>query len=552
MTRGGEKFAIKLLFAVFLLAIDCCLFCSDKAFAAQNNLVINEIFPSPSSGEKEWVEIYNYGELPLDLSKFQLKDGAGTAKDLSSTERFIEAGEYYVFEINSGWLNNSGEIIYLVERSSQTILDRVAYGDWDKETLPDVYLFSPDNNAPVATSGKSISRIPNGTDTNIDKNDFRPVASSPGNENVMPVFSKDIKINEIVPTPADGAINEYVELINLGGETIDLCGWVLDDIEGGSSPYLIADGISIAPFGYVTFYNWQSGITLNDSGDSARLYDPNGEERDKVEFIKGNRGQSYSSIDGLWRWTTTLTPSSSNILTLEPESINEDPPNTVITIKQARGSQIGSTVLIEGYVTAAPGILGKQIFYIQDLSGGVQVYNYWAKFPLLKTGQFVRVLGEMAANAGEIRLKTISELDIIVLQEVQDQDPQRVSLYDLNDDLVGTYIKIQGTVKSTSGENFVVSGSPEIAVSIRKSTKIDKPKMAKGDKVEISGILSVYNSKYRILPFDVEGVKILSSGVLPLTGFNKEAKWNLFQRVRSKPRFLYANLPRRFQLAIPY
>jgi DNA/RNA endonuclease YhcR with UshA esterase domain len=554
MKRGGGKLNRYISFVYYpLVAIFLIFSFSGRAEAQEpTSLLINEISPSPESGEKEWVELYNAGIVSLDVSLYQLKDGATGAKDISLTETIIEAGEYYLFEINSGWLNNAGDIIYLVEKSNQYIVDRVSYGNWENEAIVDKYPLNPDDNAPMPNAGQSISRIPNGTDTNIDKSDFRIVASSPGSENIMPEYSHDIKINEVVPTPVDGINNEYIELTNCGQEVVDLEGWVLDDIEGGSSPYIILEGVSLAPSRLIIFYNWQTGISLNDLGDSIRLINPNGEIVSEIKYEKSKRGESFSLIGSLWHWTTTLTPALINVLSLNPEDNGDDPSNELIGIREAKNKEVGSTVLIQGYITVLPGVLGKQFFYLQDSGCGIQIYNYWAKFPVLQTGQLVRVLGEIAMNGGEIRVKTVSESDIITIDEIAIQESKSISLYELNSDLVGSVITIQGTVKTTSGATFVVSGSPEITVSIRESTNIHKPKMRKGDKVQISGVLSTYNNQFRILPFNVEGVKILSSGVLPVTGqSNKDSKWNLFQRVQSKLKNSYANLPRRFQVEIP-
>lgn len=536
---------------VVLLAFIAVIFCDLNPIKAEetNKLLINEIYPSPLDGGYEWVEIYNSSEDVVDLSKYQLKDGGVAAKKIIGN---IEANGYYIFEISSGWLNNSGDILYLIEIDTNNIIDRLAYGNWDKEVLVDIYAFNSKENAPNPSAGESISRIPNGHDSNVDKDDFRVVTISKGSENILPKYSDHIIINEIVPAPTDGSANEYIEIFNTGEDIVELSGWFLDDIDGGSSPYKIPEGVSIAPFGFVLFYNYQSEIILNDDGDSVRLTDPNGDIKDTVSYSNSKRGHSYSLIEQIWQWSITLTPMATNILSFEPTEDEENQTGVVIGIKEAKSKEVGSVVLVEGYVTVLPGVLGKQYLYIQDENCGIQIYNYWAKFPTFTVGQLVRVLGEIAVSAGEVRIKTVSELDLIILDEIIRQDPQTVSLYEINSDLLGTIITVQGKVKSTSGANFVISGSPEINVSIKESTNIKKPKMRRGDKVKISGVLSIYNGEFRILPFDLEGVKILTSGALPVTGYERRNyQWNLFQRVRSKLKNFYASLPRRFQVEIP-
>ena len=73
-----------------------------------------------------------------------------------------------------------------------------------------------------------------------------------------------VRLNEILPAPSavdwngDGAANsddEWVELINLGSQPIDLAGWALDDIvDGGSTPYVFPAGTALAPGGFLVIY----------------------------------------------------------------------------------------------------------------------------------------------------------------------------------------------------------------------------------------------------------------------------------------------------------
>lgn len=85
-----------------------------------NHVVINEIFPSPSSGS-EWIELYNPTSSTVDLTGWKLKDSASYSKTLSGT---LLAGGFVTFDVTS--FNNSGDTARL--NNSTDDIDTVVYG----------------------------------------------------------------------------------------------------------------------------------------------------------------------------------------------------------------------------------------------------------------------------------------------------------------------------------------------------------------------------------------------------------------------------------------
>ncbi|WP_160317074.1 lamin tail domain-containing protein, partial [Ardenticatena maritima] len=84
-------------------------------------------------------------------------------------------------------------------------------------------------------------------------------------------------LNEILPAPSavdwdgDGVANaqdEWIELANLGATPLDLTSWQLDDAEGGSAPYTFPPGSLIPPGGFLLLFRTQTGLALNNDGDS--------------------------------------------------------------------------------------------------------------------------------------------------------------------------------------------------------------------------------------------------------------------------------------------
>lgn len=532
---------------IVLIAAFFCFQASDKTLASASGPVINEIFPAPISGSsetEEWVEIYDPNGLMADIGEYSLTKitGSGTeyTKQLSASI-CTDFSNYLTCSFASGWLANTGSTLIL-RRGPGENLDRVTYGS-----------FSTD--APVPSSGGSVSRIPNGSDTDSDFADFRIVPITKGEENKMPspvVYSDKIEISEICPEPASGPSDEFIELFNSGPEAIDLSGWLIDDIEsGGSSPHAIADGTIIRPNEYLAFYNSTTKIAFNDTGDSARLLDPDGNIKASISYDKANRGQSFSSFAGSWIWSLKITPGAENIL--ETENQDQDISNelTFQKISEIKSLPDGDEVLIQGAVGVPPGILSNQYFYIQDETAGIQIYLYSKQFPLLSFGTLVQIAGEMSTVSGERRIKISDPNDITILAAGAVPSPVILTIDELSEKYVGMAIQIEGTVTKTSGSVFYLHGSGEVKILINALTGIKKPKMRVGNKVRVYGILTAYKGSLRLLPYEQSGVIILDSGALPETGCDRAERqnnifeiWNSRQLQPMKRKRLVNNLPR--------
>ena len=162
---------------IILLVFFSVFLFSQNARASDADLLINEIYPNPTSGEVEWVEIYNPTSQTVDLVNYSIEDGTHKPKALFG---MLCSGCYFVIERNpdgfSFALNNDKEIIVL--KNIDLIVDQVAYGNWDDGSV------NPDENFQAPSQGKSLSRIPNGEDSGQNKNDFRVLIPSRGSENI--------------------------------------------------------------------------------------------------------------------------------------------------------------------------------------------------------------------------------------------------------------------------------------------------------------------------------------------------------------------------------
>jgi endonuclease I len=175
----------------------------ESSSGGTGQLVINEVdYDQPGLDTDEFIEIYNSGSTAVDLSTvvLELWNGSGTALydtiNLSSAGSSLAAGKYLVvgtstvvnnlpggvLSVTFGAADNNvqnggsnGDAILL--RDGTTTLDSMSY-----EALVNG-LTEGSNHAGEESDDDSLSRVPNGIDTNQNGNDFAKQAPTPGVQN---------------------------------------------------------------------------------------------------------------------------------------------------------------------------------------------------------------------------------------------------------------------------------------------------------------------------------------------------------------------------------
>jgi DNA/RNA endonuclease YhcR with UshA esterase domain len=367
---------------------------------------------------------------------------------------------------------------------------------------------------------------------------------------------------------------EWVEIYNNTNVSVDLANWSLKDNTNSSvlsaNSYILepANFLVIAayeeffkvnfpvldPKANIIYLEHSIGNGLSNSGDILQLLDGGGNIVDEViwnstnskELIVGD-GQSIERVPVDGSFAKNLKPSPGAL----PLPVVETTPDTVkdeiVDIAIIRGEEDGSKAIISGVVSVLPNVLSTQYFYIQDETGGIQIYNYHKIFPTIILGDKITVNGELSTVSGERRMKITQSSDIKILENIAKIIAEPVQISAIDEKYEGKYIKTTGFVVETSGDNFVIGekkSNKTVKVTIRESANIDKPKMKKGDEVEISGIVSEYKGEYKILPTKQEDVKVLTSGYLPMAGPSEFMSlifgtiiytlWILFQKTKKK------------------
>lgn len=348
-------------------------------------------------------------------------------------------------------------------------------------------------------------------------------------------FSDQIIISEFLPNPEgsdtgndNSNSGEWIELYNKGEEEVNLEGWQLDDEEEGSNPYTIKNK-TIKAKEYLVFYRSETKIALNNNGDEVRLIHPDGKITSKVSYNESAKENVAYALDenGNWQWTETPTPGKANIISAPKDkedetkdkedntekekddqttSKEEDNDKTdiqisKISIAQARKENKNTQVVVEGIVSVEPKILGKKIFYIQDQEAGIQIYFSKAEFPVLRLGDQVEIKGEISEKGGEKKINIKEKEDIKIISHKNPPLPKRIKTGQVGEKYEGQLVEVAGEITRTSGNVFYLNdGTGEAKVYIKKTTNINKPKMKKGQKFSLKGIVSEAPSDYRILP----------------------------------------------------
>lgn len=132
-------------------------------------------------------------------------------------------------------------------------------------------------------------------------------------------------INEILPHPSTGS--DWVELYNLGSETMNLSGFRLEDTSTGSAMRVFPTGTQVLSLGYVVM---TVGSRLTDTNDAVNLKDNNGNLLDSYSYQIGpGIDKSFGRYpDGVNNWIifSNPSPNSPNLLPISPT------PTSIITI----------------------------------------------------------------------------------------------------------------------------------------------------------------------------------------------------------------------------
>jgi len=287
-----------------------------KSFASSacDGVKISEIMPYPQS-DSEWIELENTTNSPKDISSCFLADSSEikSHKYDIPANTILQPGGYLVFYRNF-YLNNDLDEVRFISENGE-VLDTASY------SLP-------------ATLGAGFSFVfveslkswqPTSTPRPEEPNLYTPTTSGEEEDESEDVPYNDcsgIMITEIMPSPTGSDTeNEWIEVYNSTGESMDLGGCALSDKlkEGSTKKYVIPMNTVIASAKYLLFRRPVTKITLNNDSDGV-VFMSSDESivSDTGNYNDARENISYAYHEGQWYWTSSPTPEADNVITEPP------------------------------------------------------------------------------------------------------------------------------------------------------------------------------------------------------------------------------------------
>ena len=241
-------------------------------------LRINEV-ESNGGTPGDWVELFNPGATPVNLTGFVFKDNDDSRNYVIPTAAIPPGG-------------------YL-------LLEEAAF-NFGLGTPDSARLFRPDGSLAASYSwtphaATTYGRCPNGSGALTTT-----TSSTKGASNDCSIA---VKINEIESD--SGSSGDWVEFFNSGTAAVDLSGFTFRDSED-TRAYTIPAGTTIAAGGYLVIEESSLGFAL-DAADSARLFDPSGGLVDSYTWTSHAATSFGRCPNGAGPFVTTLATSKGTV-----------------------------------------------------------------------------------------------------------------------------------------------------------------------------------------------------------------------------------------------
>jgi len=521
-----------------------------------NDLLLNEFVSSPLEGEVEWVEIYHPGTEEIVLIGWTLEDATG--KQTALGEGMLSPASYLIITSPKGVLNNDGDTLILKDGQGN-VIDTLVYGTAEIPAPKKGYALAKTSEGTwqeteTSTPG-TVNTLSTTEETTTDT--ASSSASETQEETAVSYDYSALRLSEIYPnTDGSDEVEEFIEIENVGDTTIDLFGVILEDASG--KQFVFSEHQNLLNVSMITLTRALTGIALNNLGDTVLLYDPSYQLLDQVTYEKTNQGQSLARIHGSWDWTTNPSANEPNtfptaqvdipVTTTVASTIisagaktttttSVDRSNTTSlyllkTIGQAQNLLDDTRVQVTGIVSVVPGVLGKQIFYLQDETGGIQIYQYDADFPSLQEGDVVTLKGIMSTSREERRIKVSGQQDITLQETVLAPESVSIPLDIISEKEAGILVSISGIVVSKENSSILLEeNGAQLTVRLASSTGLTPANFSTGARVVVTGILAQYNDDLVLLPRSIKDVETLASTAEEVTISGLTAQQQTYQRI---------------------
>ena len=200
-------------------------------------VLINEVLYNAETGKPEWVELVNVSDDSINIMNWSISDvlSTPTKSFITNNQYFMQPSEYVVIakdtSFNSAYPGVTSKIFYANFGSLGNTEDGVVIYDFRNGIIDSLFYFSSWGGG----KGLSLERILLEDSTNESSNwttSLDPTGSTPGRPNSIlnvPDYERNaLVINEIMYDPGTDN-SEFVEFLNLSGDSINIGGWEIID-----------------------------------------------------------------------------------------------------------------------------------------------------------------------------------------------------------------------------------------------------------------------------------------------------------------------------------
>ena len=310
-----RKNTAAILCTLFFAAVLVCLILFLPGILGKPTVYINEIMAENRSypnGDKQlcpWIELYNGGKKPADLSAWTLSDGSRTFVFPEGST--LDAGAFLVLSCGKDSLPLS-----LPDGGTLELCD-------SQGKPADAFAF------PALECDQSLARQ---TDGSYELS----FEASPGYENSsagheaflagLGVTQAPVQITELMPAnkssllDADGNFSDWIELCNVSGEACDLDGFYLSDDSDDLLKWRFPS-VSLAPGERMIVFcsdkdrtdgELHTNFSISSAGETLYLTSPAGLPLWSFTYQSATDDQSIVIVDGLQSLSYTATPGYDN------------------------------------------------------------------------------------------------------------------------------------------------------------------------------------------------------------------------------------------------
>ena len=356
--------------------------------------------------------------------------------------------------------------------------------------------------------------------------------------------SSGVKISEIGASEPSGF--EWVEIVNTGSVAVDISDWKFFEAETNHKLAVVRGTNSLAPGEYaiiaqdaakltskypnLTHVFDSSWSTLNESGEYIALKNSNGDLEESFTYIAASDGflartnltiNDYTGAN--WKEVDQSTIVQANISSqpvTNPPPASPPPisPSPSTSSEQASSTNNysppttnsnNSIPLITLTVTVPPGVFGTRTMYGEYGGAGYEVYSYYSDFPVLKTGDEIKVQGEISTTNLLHRVKIKQATDITKIGTATIV-PVDINANELEQNLIGRLVEVRGTLLEVRGrKQFIVEyDGHELEVVLKTNTGLSLPRTEEGGAIRVTGIVGFRDGAFILYPRVVSDLSV--------------------------------------------